>query len=203
MSDVGGLENLKAWLNKRNDSWSDEAEKYNLPNPKGLLITGVPGCGKSLTAKSVSSIWNLPLLRLDIGSLFEGLVGGSERNMRSAINTAEAIAPCVLWIDEIEKAFAGIGSSGDSGTSTRMFGTFLSWMQDKEKFVFVIATANKIESLPPELMRKGRFDEIFFVDLPAEQERREIIRIHLNKRLNEGNSTADLKSDAFIQDLIA
>lgn len=202
MSDVGGLENLKEWLYKRCDSWSDEAEKYNIPNPKGLLITGVPGCGKSLTAKSVSSIWNLPLLRLDIGSLFEGIVGSSERNMRNAIATAEAISPCVLWIDEIEKAFAGIGSSGDSGTSTRLFGTFLSWMQDKEKFVFVIATANKIEALPPELMRKGRFDEIFFVDLPADSERREILRIHLSKRLNDINSSPDLHTEDFLQDLI-
>lgn len=202
MSDVGGLENLKEWLYKRSDSWSDEAARYNVPNPKGLLITGVPGCGKSLTAKSVSSIWNLPLLRLDIGSLFEGLVGSSERNMRNAIATAEAISPCVLWIDEIEKAFAGIGSSGDSGTSTRVFGTFLSWMQDKEKFVFVIATANRIESLPPELMRKGRFDEIFFVDLPAESERREILRIHLKKRLNEVNSSPELHTDDFLDDLI-
>lgn len=202
MSDVGGLENLKDWLSKRSDSWSDEAQSYNLPNPKGLLITGVPGCGKSLTAKSVSSMWGLPLLRLDIGSLFEGLVGSSERNMRNAISTAEAVAPCVLWIDEIEKAFAGIGSSGDSGTSTRLFGTFLSWMQDKESFVFVIATANKIESLPPELMRKGRFDEIIFVDLPAINERREILRIHLGKRLNRVNSNTELHTDGFLQELI-
>lgn len=202
MKDVGGLENLKSWLTKRNNSWSERAKSYNLPNPKGLLITGVPGCGKSLTAKSVSSMWNLPLLRLDIGSLFDGLVGSSERNMRNAIATAEAIAPCVLWIDEIEKAFAGIGSSGDSGTSTRMFGSFLTWMQDKESFVFVIATANKIESLPPELMRKGRFDEIFFVDLPAESERREILRIHLKKRLNDINSEADLHSDYFLTEMI-
>lgn len=202
MADVGGLENLKEWLEKRDDSWSEEARSYNLPNPKGLLITGVPGCGKSLTAKSVSSMWNLPLLRLDIGSLFEGLVGSSERNMRNAISTAEAVAPCVLWIDEIEKAFAGQGSSGDSGTSTRLFGTFLTWMQDKQSFVFVIATANKIDTLPPELMRKGRFDEIFFVDLPAESERREILRIHLNKRLNDINSVPELKSDEFLQEMI-
>ena len=184
MADIGGLENLKKWLNKREDSWSEEARTYNIPAPKGVLITGLPGCGKSLTAKTVSTSWNVPLLRLDMGAVFSGIVGSSERNMRSVIQTAEAMSPCVLWIDEIEKAFSGIGSSGDSGTATRLFGTFLTWMQEKEKFVFVVATANNIDSLPPELMRKGRFDEIFFVDLPTQAERYIILKIHLNKRLN-------------------
>lgn len=201
INDIGGLDNLKKWLSKRNDSWGEEAVQYQLPRPKGLLITGVPGCGKSLTAKSVSSMWNLPLLRLDIGCVFEGIVGSSERNMRQVIRTAESIAPCVLWIDEIEKAFAGIGSSGDSGTGTRLFGTFLTWMQDKTSFVFVIATANNISSLPPEFMRKGRFDEIFFVDLPVETERKAIFRIHLNKKLNQLNSEPEFISEKLISEL--
>ncbi|MCL1933463.1 MAG: AAA family ATPase [Candidatus Azobacteroides sp.] len=182
MEDVGGLQNLKNWLVKRSDSWSEKANKYNLPSPRGVLITGLPGCGKSLTAKTISSLWNIPLLRLDMGALYSGLVGSSERNMRNVIQTAEAMAPCVLWVDEIEKAFSGIGSSGDSGVATRMFGTFLTWMQEKEKFVFVAATANQIHSLPPELMRKGRFDEIFFVDLPTQIERQIILDIHIKKR---------------------
>ena len=182
MEDVGGLQNLKNWLIKRSDSWSEKARKYYLPSPRGVLITGLPGCGKSLTAKTISSLWNIPLLRLDMGALYNSLVGSSERNMRNVIQTAEAMAPCVLWIDEIEKAFSGISGLGDSGVSTRMFGTFLTWMQEKEKFVFVVATANQIHSLPPELMRKGRFDEIFFVDLPTQKERQIILDIHIKKR---------------------
>lgn len=182
--DIGGLENLKAWLSKRNNSWSAEARKYNVPAPKGVLITGVPGCGKSLTAKAMSSMWGLPLLKLDLGKIFSGLVGSSEENMRRAISTAEAVAPSILWVDEIEKGLGGVtGPSGDSGTSQRVFGTFLTWMQEKEAPVFVIATANNIASLPPELLRKGRFDEIFFVDLPTWRERREIFKVHLGKRL--------------------
>lgn len=201
--DIGGLENLKRWLLKRNDSWSDKAKLFNIPAPKGVLLTGLPGCGKSLMAKTISSLWNLPLLRLDIGTLFEGLVGSSERNMRNVIQTAEAMAPCVLWIDEIEKAFAGIGSSGDSGVSTRIFGTFLTWMQEKEKFVFVAATANRTDSLPPELMRKGRFDEIFFIDLPTKLERKVILNIHLKKRLNKPEICGDLEvNDALINKLV-
>jgi len=184
MDDVGGLENLKRWVQKRNRSWLDSACKYGLPAPKGVLITGVPGGGKSLISKSIASMWQLPLLRLDIGKIFSGIVGSSEENMRKAIQTAEAIAPCILWIDEIEKGFSGISSgSGDGGTSTRIFGQFLTWMQEKTSSVFVIATANNISGLPPELMRKGRFDEIFFVDLPTDRERREILRVHINKRL--------------------
>ncbi|NRT79872.1 AAA family ATPase [Clostridium beijerinckii] len=184
MNDVGGLENLKRWVSKRNKSWLDSAQKYNIPAPKGVLITGVPGCGKSLTAKAISAMWQLPLLRLDMGKIFSGIVGSSEENMRKAIKTAEAVAPSILWIDEIEKGFSGASSSsGDSGTSTRIFGTFLTWMQEKTKPVFVVATANNISSLPSELLRKGRFDEIFFVDLPTKNERKDIFRLHLKKRL--------------------
>jgi ATP-dependent 26S proteasome regulatory subunit len=180
---VGGLENLKRWLKKRDDAWLGAAKAWGLPEPKGVLITGVPGCGKSLTAKCVAGAWGLPLLRLDVGRVFAGLVGSSEQNMRSAIRTAEAIAPCVLWIDEIEKGFAGAagGTSGDSGTGQRVFGTFLTWLQDKTRPVFVIATANNIDHLPPEFLRKGRFDEIFFVDLPTNIERQQIWSLHLSK----------------------
>lgn len=193
IDDIGGLENLKKWLIKRNHSWQDRAKCYNLPSPKGVLITGVPGCGKSLTAKAMSAIWNLPLLKLDIGKIFGGLVGSSEENMRKAISTAEAVAPSILWVDEIEKGFSGIQSSGDSGTSARVFGTFLTWMQEKTAPVFVIATSNNINCMPPELLRKGRFDEIFFVDLPTAKEREKIFRLHLNKRLS--NSTISHEVD--------
>ena len=183
--DIGGLENLKKWLSKRNRSWTESAQKYNIPAPKGVLITGVPGCGKSLTAKAMSAMWTLPLLKLDFGKIFSGLVGSSEENMRRALATAEAVAPSILWVDEIEKGLGGVGgSNGDSGTSTRVFGTFLTWMQEKQTPVFVVATANNIRNLPPELLRKGRFDEIFFVDLPTKRERKEIFELHLRKRLN-------------------
>ena len=185
IEDVGGLENLKKWLEKRNKSWLKEAKNYSLPVPKGILITGVPGCGKSLCAKAMSAMWKLPLLRLDMGKIFSGIVGSSEENMRKAIKTAEAVAPCILWIDEIEKGLSNTKSSGDSGTSARIFGTFLTWMQEKEKAVFVVATSNDISSLPAELLRKGRFDEIFFVDLPTQSERKEIFRLHLKKRLRD------------------
>ncbi|KAB2952682.1 AAA family ATPase [Heliorestis acidaminivorans] len=185
MDDVGGLENLKRWLKKRDKSWLDSAQRYGLPAPKGVLITGVPGCGKSLIAKAVGATWQLPLLRLDIGKIYSGIVGSSEENMRRAIQTAEAIAPSILWIDEIEKGLSGMNSNGDSGTSTRIFGTFLTWMQEKKKPVFVVATANNIQSLPPELLRKGRFDEIFFVDLPTLRERMAIFEVHLKKRLHD------------------
>ncbi|MBD5403363.1 AAA family ATPase [bacterium] len=185
ISDIGGLENLKNWLKKRNNSWSESAKKYCLPAPKGVLITGVPGCGKSLTAKAMSAAWQLPLLKLDFGKIFSGIVGSSEENMRKAIKTAEAVAPSILWVDEIEKSLSGINSNGDSGTSSRIFGTFLTWMQEKTAPVFVIATANNISSLPAELLRKGRFDEIFFVDLPTQRERQEIFKLHLSKRLKD------------------
>lgn len=183
MEDIGGLENIKRWLKKRNNSWMDSASEYGLPAPKGLLITGVPGCGKSLIAKAVSSLWKLPLLKLDMGKIFSGIVGSSEENMRKAIETAEAIAPSILWIDEIEKGLAGTSSSGDSGTSSRIFATFLNWMQDKTAPVFLVATANDIQRLPPEFLRKGRFNEIFFVDLPTVTERKGIFKIHIEKRL--------------------
>ena len=185
IKDIGGLDNLKNWLLKRNNSWSEQAKKYCIPAPKGVLVTGVPGCGKSLTAKAMSTIWQLPLLKLDFGKVFSGLVGSSEENMRRALATAEAVSPSILWIDEIEKGLSGLGSNGDSGVSSRIFGQFLTWMQEKESPVFVIATANNISSLPPELLRKGRFDEIFFVDLPTIQERKEIFKLHLERRLKD------------------
>jgi SpoVK/Ycf46/Vps4 family AAA+-type ATPase len=185
INDVGGLENLKKWLIKRDKSWLDSAKRYGLPSPKGVLLTGVPGCGKSLIAKSISSMWHLPLLRFDVSKVFNMYVGNTESNMREAIKMAEAISPCILWIDEIEKGFSGLGNSGDSGTSSRVFGTFLSWMQEKTKPVFVVATANNISTLPSEMMRKGRFDEIFFIDLPTFNERKQIFKVHLSSRLKQ------------------
>ncbi|MDT0530414.1 AAA family ATPase [Micromonospora sp. DSM 115977] len=200
LADVGGLENLKRWLAKRDGSWLAEAAAYGLPAPRGVLITGVPGCGKSLTAKAVASAWGLPLLRLDVGRVFAGLVGSSEQNMRTAIRTAEATAPCVLWVDEIEKGF--VGGANDSGTSARVFGSFLTWMQEKSRPVFVIATANDFERLPPELLRKGRFDEIFFVDLPTRAERASIWRVHLARRLrNPAVAGALTPDDALLGEL--
>ncbi len=193
INDIGGLENLKKWLIRRSNSWSEKAKQYNLPAPKGVLITGIPGCGKSLTAKAMSAIWGLPLLKLDMGKIFGGIVGSSEENMRKAIATAEAIAPSILWVDEIEKGFSGLKSGGDSGTSARVFGTFLTWMQEKTAPVFVIATANDISSLPPELLRKGRFDEIFFVDLPTAKEREKIFSVHLKKRMKNSNINHELE----------
>lgn len=181
---IGGLENLKDWLVRRRGGFSQEARDINLPSPRGILLTGIPGCGKSLTAVCTGAAWKLPVLRLDLGKVFSGLVGSSEENMRLAVKTAESVAPCILWIDEIEKGLSGSSSSGtsDGGTSSRVFGTFLTWMQEKKKPVFVLATANDISGLPPEMLRKGRFDEIFFVDLPSAQERLSIIDIHLKKR---------------------
>jgi SpoVK/Ycf46/Vps4 family AAA+-type ATPase len=193
IDDIGGLENMKRWLKKRNNSWLGSAQKdYNLPAPKGILITGVPGCGKSLTAKAMSAMWQLPLLRLDIGKIFSGLMGSSEENMRKAIQTAEAVAPSILWIDEIEKGFSTSGGEMDGGTSNRVFGTFLTWLNEKTKPVFVIATANNINRLPSEMLRKGRFDEIFFVDLPTFSERKVIFKLHLEKRLR-GSKSKDFK----------
>lgn len=195
IDDIGGLENLKKWLIRRNNSWSERAQAYNLPAPKGVLITGVPGCGKSLTAKAMSAIWGLPLLKLDMGKIFGGIVGSSEENMRKAIATAEAVSPSILWVDEIEKGFSGLKSGGDSGTSARVFGTFLTWMQEKTDPVFVIATANDISSLPPELLRKGRFDEIFFVDLPTTKEREKIFKVHINKRIKSSSVQHEITAD--------
>lgn len=191
LGDVGGLENLKRWLEKRTRAWVDDTAQWGVTYPKGILITGVPGCGKSLTAKCTSSLWSMPLLRLDIGRVFAGLVGSSEQNMRNALRLAEATSPSILWIDEIEKGFSSTGGQGDSGTSSRVFGSFLTWMQEKERPVFVIATANAIDRLPPELMRKGRFDEIFFVDLPTLTERVKIWEVHLSRRLKPGTAVAE------------
>jgi len=184
LKDIGGLDVLKDWLKKRQVAYDLPAKQWGLSEPKGLLLLGVPGCGKSLTAKCIASMWNMPLLRLDIGKVYQGLVGSSEDNMRRAISTAEAVAPCVLWIDEIEKGLSGTKSSGstDGGVTSRIFSTILTWMQEKTKPVFVVATANDIRQLPPELLRKGRFDEIFFVDLPTEDERQNIFKIHLEKK---------------------
>ncbi len=183
LSDVGGLEHLKEWIRKRSVAFSEEARAFGLPPPKGVLLLGVQGCGKSLCARAISQVWNLPLLRLDMGRIFSSLVGSSEENMRRAISTAESVAPAILWIDEIEKAFAGTrGADSDAGTSSRVFGTFLTWLQEKTAPVFVIATANNIATLPPELLRKGRLDEIFFVDLPTPEERAAIFAIHLRAR---------------------
>jgi ATP-dependent 26S proteasome regulatory subunit len=181
---VGGLSVLKDWVNKRAVAFTAEARAYGLPAPKGVLLLGVQGCGKSLCAKAVSRLWQLPLLRFDMGRMFGSLVGSSEENVRRAIAVAESIAPAVLWVDEIDKAFTGSQSSGatDGGTTARVFGTFLTWLSEKSAPVFVVATANDVSQLPPELLRKGRLDEIFYVDLPLDEERGEIFRIHLAKR---------------------
>jgi SpoVK/Ycf46/Vps4 family AAA+-type ATPase len=181
---IGGLDLLKSWMAKRGRAFGEDAKKFGLPAPKGVLLVGVQGCGKSLTAKAVSGLWQLPLLRLDVGKLFSGVVGSSEDNARRAIKSAEAVSPCILWIDEIEKGLSGVQSSSfsDAGTTSRVFGTIITWMQEKEKPVFIIATANDITQLPPEMMRKGRFDEIFFVDLPEQGERVEIFEIHIKKK---------------------
>lgn len=200
MNDIGGLQNLKHWLIKRNKSWLDKAQKdYNLPAPKGVLITGIPGCGKSLTAKAMSSLWKLPLLKLDAGKIFDKWVGGSEENIRKVIKTAEAVAPSILWIDEIEKGF---DNENGSSVGKRVFGTFLTWMQEKTKPVFVVATANNINMLPPEFMRKGRFDEIFFVDIPTPKEREVIFRLHLDKMLKGSISENFSVTDMLINDLV-
>jgi hypothetical protein len=186
---VGGLAVLKDWLTKRAVAFTSEAREFGLAAPKGILLLGVQGCGKSLCAKAVSNLWQLPLLRFDVGRMFGSFVGSSEENMRRAISVAESIAPAILWVDEIDKAFAGSQSSGasDGGTTARVFGTLLTWLSEKKAPVFVVATANDISQLPPELLRKGRLDEIFFVDLPRPEERMDVFRIHLNKR---GRDTA-------------
>lgn len=185
MSDIGGLDNLKQWLERKAKILTsmDEAQKFGVDMPKGVLIAGVPGCGKSLSAKAAAKRFNIPLLRMDMGRLLGKYVGESEGNMRNAIKLAEAISPCVLWIDELEKAFAGIGGEGSGAeVTTRLFGSFLTWLQEKTSPVFVVATANDITKLPPELLRKGRFDEIFYVGLPQRSERKKIFEIHIKKR---------------------
>jgi len=179
ISDIGGLDNLKDWLLRRGGAFSEKARQYGLPHPRGLLLVGIQGTGKSLTAKAIAHHWHLPLLRLDVGRLFAGLVGESESRTRQMIQLAEALAPCILWIDEIDKAFSGLEGRGDSGTSSRVFGTVVTWLAEKESPVFVVATANNIQTLPPEMLRRGRFDEIFFVGLPSQEERKAIFAVHL------------------------
>ena len=199
---VGGLEELKKWLKQRSNAFTERARGYGLPQPKGMLILGVPGCGKSLIAKTTSRLWSLPLLRLDMGRVYDGsMVGRSEANLRNALKTAESISPAILFIDELDKAFAGGTGSADSdgGTSSRIFGSFLTWMQEKTSPVFVMATANRIERLPGEFLRKGRFDEIFFVDLPNSEERQDIFNIHLTKRRSD-ISRFDLEQLAKVSD---
>lgn len=185
IDDIGGLENLKEWLSRKSKVFAnlDKAIKFGVDVPKGIMIIGMPGCGKSLTAKATASLFEIPLVRLDVGRLLGKYVGESEENMRKALKLSEAISPCVLWIDEIEKAFSGVGGAGGgSDVTTRLFGQFLTWMQEKENTVFIVATANDISKMPPEFLRKGRFDELFFVDLPNGEERRKILDIHLKKR---------------------
>ncbi|MCH2209993.1 MAG: AAA family ATPase [Fuerstiella sp.] len=183
ISEVGGLRGLKQWLKKRRDGFSEKARAFGIEPPRGVLMLGVPGCGKSLCAKAVAADWQMPLLRLDPGVLYQKFIGESENELRQAILQAEAMAPVILWIDEIEKAFASASSSSsDGGLSQRMFGTLLSWMQDHREPIFMVATANDISALPPELMRKGRFDEVFFIDLPPTDARRQIFSIHLQRR---------------------
>lgn len=185
IEDIGGLSNLKQWLRRKARVFHqlDQAIAYGVDIPKGIMIVGMPGCGKSLTAKATAGLFELPLVRLDIGRLLGKYVGESEENMRKALQLAEAISPCVLWIDEIEKAFSGVGSTGGGNdVTTRLFGQFLTWLQEKSSTVFVVATANDISCIPPEFLRKGRFDELFFVDLPNRDERRRILEIHLKKR---------------------
>lgn len=195
LGDVGGLNELKSWIRKRSQLFNKKAEKFGIVSPKGMLMVGIQGCGKSLVAKSIASELNVPLLKLDIGSLMQSALGSSEENVRKAIKLSETIGNCVLWMDEIEKGFSGVHSSGksDAGTLSRVFATFLTWMQEKTKPVFVVATSNDIEALPPEFLRKGRFDEIFFVDLPNVEERTSIFNIHL-KKVNRDPKKFDMDS---------
>ena len=181
ISDLGGLDNFKDWLSLRSKAFSQEAIKYGLPYPKGLLLVGVQGTGKSIAAKIIAHEWQLPLLRLDFGRLFASLIGQSEQRVRKMIEIAEALSPCVLWVDEIDKAFAGAQSSGDSGTTSRVLATFITWLSEKASPVFVVATANNIDWIPPEILRKGRFDEMFFLNLPTREERQAIFEVHLKK----------------------
>ncbi|ACB52785.1 ATPase [Crocosphaera subtropica ATCC 51142] len=197
ISDIGGLDNLKDWLLRRGGAFSEKARAYGLPHPRGLLLVGIQGTGKSLTAKAISHHWHLPLLRLDVGRLFGGLVGESESRTRQMVNLAEALAPCVLWIDEIDKAFAGVEGKGDGGTTSRVFGTFITWLAEKKSPVFVVATANNIKALPPEMLRKGRFDEIFFVGLPTQREREAIFNVHLSRLRPHNLKTYDIKRLAY------
>lgn len=186
--DVGGLEKLMAWFKSRMQTFSGASKFAGLPQPKGVLLVGVPGCGKSLTARALAGTWGVPLLRLDLGRIFGSIVGQSESNLRQAIQTAEAVSPCILWIDEVEKGFSGVQSQSGGGVTQRVFGTFLSWLQEKRSPVFVVATANDISGLPPEFLRGGRFDDIFFVGLPKKAERETIFKIHISKRNRDSNN---------------
>ena len=197
ISDIGGLDNLKDWLLKRGGAFSERARQYGLPHPRGLMLVGIQGTGKSLTAKAIAHHWHLPLLRLDVGRLFGGLVGESESRTRQMIQLAEALAPCILWIDEIDKAFAGFDGRGDSGTTSRVFGTFITWLAEKSSPVFVVATANNIQSLPPEMLRRGRFDEIFFVGLPSQEEREAIFSVHLSRLRPHNLASYDINRLAY------
>lgn len=200
INDIGGLENLKDWLSKKERIFNqlDKAIKFGVDIPKGMMIVGMPGCGKSLAAKATAKLFKVPLVRLDVGRLLGKYIGESEENMRRALKLAEAISPCVLWIDELEKAFSGIGSTGGgSDVTTRLFGQFLTWMQEKENTVFIVATANDISRIPPEFLRKGRFDELFYVDFPNNEERKKIIEIHLKKR---GKWNRDLDIISVVKD---
>jgi AAA+ superfamily predicted ATPase len=200
IDEVGGLSALKDWLRLRERAFTKEARAYGLPAPKGILLIGIPGTGKSLTAKMISGLWHLPLIRLDVGSLYGSLVGESEERTRRALRLVGAVAPCIVWIDEVEKAMSH--GDLDSGTSTRVFGSILTWMQEKTEPCFVVATANDVASLPPEFMRKGRFDEIFFLDLPSAAEREEIFDVHLRKRRRQPESydvpRLALESDGYV-----
>ena len=189
LSDLGGLDNFKDWLKLRAKAFSQDAIEYGLPYPKGLLLVGVQGTGKSIAAKIIANEWQLPLLRLDFGRLFASLIGQSEQRVRKMIEIAEALSPCILWVDEIDKALAGAQSSGDSGTTSRVLATFITWLSEKTTPVFVVATANNIDCIPPEILRKGRFDEMFFLNLPTREEREAIFEVHLKKyRPNEINN---------------
>jgi SpoVK/Ycf46/Vps4 family AAA+-type ATPase len=198
ISDIGGLDSLKDWLIRRGGSFTERARQYGLPHPRGLMLVGIQGTGKSLTAKAIAHHWHLPLLRLDVGRLFAGLVGESESRTRQMIQVAEALAPCILWIDEIDKAFAGgVGSKGDAGTTARVFGTFITWLAEKTSPVFVVATANDIQALPPEMLRKGRFDEIFFVGLPSQEERKAIFDVHISRLRSHNLKNYDIQRLAY------
>ena len=190
MGQVGGLDLLKQWVVRRGLGFSEKARALGLPYPRGVLLVGVQGCGKSLIARAVAGQWAQPLLRMDVGALMDGLVGSSERNLRNALDLTTRISPCVLWIDEIEKAFSSTDAASDGGTSLRMLGTILTWMQERTAPVFLLATANDVSGLPPELMRKGRFDEIFFVDLPSPEQRRDIWGVHLRDRARAADDNA-------------
>lgn len=194
LEDIGGLENFKKWIKKKSVVFNnlEKAKEFGVDIPKGVLIAGMPGCGKSLNAKAIAKLFDVPLLRLDMGRLLGKYVGESEENMRKAIALAEAVSPCVLWIDELEKAFAGIGDGAGAEVTTRLFGNFLTWMQEKKSPTFVVATANDVLKLPPELMRKGRFDETFYVGLPNDDERKKVFEIHINKRRKSDLKNIDI-----------